>query len=70
MNEILFETTQEIIENVEDSSSYRFKEEKNNTIVFNNERGDIRAIEYEIVDDKIKVNKDEKILGPLSLSKL
>lgn len=71
MGNMVFNSKQEIIKNVEENSSFRFKEEKNNTIVFNNKRGDSRIIEYEITDDdKIKVNKDDKRIKPLSLSKL
>lgn len=71
MNNMEFNTKQEIIKNVEESSSFRFKEEKNNTIIFYNRRGGIRVIEYEITDaDKIKVSKDDNIIKPLPLSKL
>lgn len=71
MDNVVFNTKQEIIKNVEENSSFRVKEEKNNTIIFNDRRGNIRVIEYEITAaDKIKVNKDDKIIKPLPLSKL
>ena len=71
MNNMEFNTKQEIIKNVEESSSFRFKEEKNNTIIFYDRRENIRVIEYEITDaDKIKVSKDDNIIKPLPLSKL
>ena len=70
MDNVVFNTKQEIIKNVEKNSSYRFKEEKNNTIFFDDKRGDTRVVEYEILNDKIKVTKDEQILKPLSLYKL
>lgn len=71
MNNMEFNTKQEIIKNVEESSSFRFKEEKNNTIIFYDRRGNIRVIEYEITDaDKIKVSKDDNIIKSLPLSKL
>lgn len=70
MDNMIFNTKPEIIKSVENNSSYRFKEEKNNTLIFEDKRGDKRVIEYEMVGDKIKVNKDEKILKPLASAKL
>ena len=68
MDEKLFDTTKEIIKEVEKSSSYRFQEEKSHSIIFKNTRGDIRTIKYVKEKEKLKVIDDSATLKPLAFS--
>lgn len=70
MENVVFNTKQEIIKCVEENSSYRFTEEKNNIIIFNNKRGDKKTIKYVIEGKKVKIVEDSVTLKPLGLSKL
>lgn len=70
MENMVFNTKQEIIKHVEENSSYRFTEENNNIIIFNNKRGDRKTIKYVIEEEKVKIIEDEVTMTPLGLSEL
>lgn len=70
MENMVFNTKQEIIKHVEENSSFRFAEENNNIIIFNNKRGDRKTIKYVIEEEKVKIIEDEVTMTPLGLSEL